>query len=91
MQKKGNILIVDDHKNVLKALAQLLEPEYSEVITAHSPNTIPHLLSTGHIDVALLDMNFTAGIDSGNEGIFWMKEILKSDPNISVVLMTAYG
>ena len=36
-------------------------------------------------------MNFQAGINSGNEGLFWMKEILKYDSNISVVMITAYG
>jgi len=36
-------------------------------------------------------MNFQAGINSGNEGLFWMKEILKHDNDISVVMITAYG
>ena len=36
-------------------------------------------------------MNFQAGVNSGNEGLFWMKEILKHDKNISVVMITAYG
>jgi DNA-binding NtrC family response regulator len=36
-------------------------------------------------------MNFQAGINSGNEGLFWLKEILKHDNNISVVMITAYG
>nr|NQU90617.1 sigma-54-dependent Fis family transcriptional regulator [Bacteroidota bacterium] len=42
-------------------------------------------------DVILLDMNFTAGNNTGNEGIFWMREILKSDPDSIIIFITAYG
>jgi DNA-binding NtrC family response regulator len=48
-------------------------------------------LEQNEIDIVLLDMNFQAGVNSGNEGLFWMKEILKHDNNISVVMITAYG
>jgi DNA-binding NtrC family response regulator len=41
--------------------------------------------------VVLLDMNFTAGINSGNEGIYWMHRILEIQPLTSVVLITAFG
>jgi len=43
------------------------------------------------IDVILLDMNFTAGINTGNEGFYWLSEILRYNPNIAVVLFTAYA
>jgi DNA-binding NtrC family response regulator len=43
------------------------------------------------VDIVLLDMNFQAGVNSGNEGLFWLKEILKHDNNLSVVMITAYG
>ena len=36
-------------------------------------------------------MNFSAGVNTGNEGLFWLNEIKKRSPNTSVVLMTAYG
>ena len=36
-------------------------------------------------------MNFQAGINSGNEGLYWLNQIKKSNPDISVVLITAYS
>ena len=39
----------------------------------------------------MLDMNFSAGINSGNEGLFWLSEIKKAYPSIQVVLFTAYA
>ena len=87
----NNILVVDDKKSVLSALQLLLEQEFKEVITLSNPNQIPATLSNKNIDVILLDMNFTAGINSGNEGIYWLNEIKKTDPTIEVVMFTAYG
>ncbi len=87
----GNILIVDDNKSILSALEFLLLDEFSVVKTISSPNQIPTLLREKDFDVVLLDMNFTAGINSGNEGIYWLKRIKEEKPNVEVVLITAYG
>jgi DNA-binding NtrC family response regulator len=42
-------------------------------------------------DAVLLDMNFTTGRNTGREGIFWLAEIVKTDPLVSVIMITAYG
>ena len=89
--KKRKLLIVDDNKNILTALTRLLEMEVDEVHTASNPNLIPGLLRSNDYDAILLDMNFSASVQSGNEGLFWMKEILKMDPNALVIPITAYG
>ncbi|SDB86122.1 sigma-54-dependent transcriptional regulator [Williamwhitmania taraxaci] len=91
MDKQDTILIVDDNKSVLSSLELFLKRKIDKVITCSNPNQIPSLLREERIDLVLLDMNFTAGINSGNEGIFWMREILKADPQMVVVLITAYG
>lgn len=88
---KGKILIVDDNINVLTALGQLLEPEFERVISVDDPEQIPGVLQVENIDVVLLDMNFEVGGSSGKEGIYWLEKILKKDPEIVVVLITAYG
>ena len=36
-------------------------------------------------------MNFTSGINNGNEGLFWLHEIKRQYPNLPVVLFTAYA
>jgi DNA-binding NtrC family response regulator len=41
--------------------------------------------------VVLLDMNFKSGINTGNEGLYWLKEIRKRAPDTEVVMITAYG
>lgn len=88
---KGTILIVDDNKSVNSALEMMLQYEVKKIITITSPKRIHEVLDQNEIDIVLLDMNFQAGINSGNEGLFWMKEILKHDNNISIVMITAYG
>ena len=89
--KKGNILIVDDNKNVLSALRILLSDYFENIVLLTSPNTLMSELRDKNPDVVLLDMNFSAGIISGNEGLFWLSEIKKADEELPVVLFTAYA
>ncbi len=87
----GKLLIVDDHKQVLKALIQLLEPEFESITGISNPNQIIGNITGKTFDVILLDMNFSAGVNTGNEGIYWLNRILKSDPLAAVVMITAYS
>lgn len=87
----GKILIVDDQKSVLIALQLLLQDEFEEVLTLSNPNSLIRTLETHSIDVVVLDMNFSAGINTGNEGIFWLNKILELDSKLSIILLTAYG
>lgn len=87
----GKLLIVDDNKNVLNALTQLLEPEFDAVKGISGPNQIIGYINKEGFDVILLDMNFSAGINDGSEGILWLNRILKSDPSVVVVMITAYA
>jgi DNA-binding NtrC family response regulator len=91
MIKKNKILVVDDDKQVLKTLEFLLETEFEQVTTINNPNLLPTQLRTESFDVVLLDMNFTKGQNTGNEGFYWLNRILKSDPDAIVILITAYG
>lgn len=87
----GTILIIDDNKGVLASLELLLESEYSEIVTVSNPNQITALLSQTPVDVVILDMNFSAGINNGNEGLYWLKHIHEIAPQLPVVMLTAYG
>lgn len=91
MNKKGRILLVDDNQSVLNSLSLLLSDRYEFVASLKKPELIPETIRKNRFDVVLLDMNFSPGVDSGNEGLYWLKEILKHDSSISVVLLTAYG
>jgi len=88
---KGNILIVDDNKNVLSALEILLSAEYDRVTCLSSPNLLVSELRKTPYHLVLLDMNFNAGVNTGNEGIFWLQQIREQHPDLSVVMITAYG
>ena len=91
MTKQGTILVVDDNKGILTAVQMLLGTCFEKVITISTPNKIKATLHDENIDVVLLDMNFSAGINTGNEGLFWLSEIKKEDASIQVVLFTAYA
>ena len=91
MSKSGTIIIVDDNKGVLASLELLLENYFSKILTASNPNQITTLLTTRRIDVVILDMNFSAGINNGNEGLYWLGHIRQMAPTLPVVMLTAYG
>ena len=88
---KGNILIVDDNKSILSALEILLVPEFQSVTALSNPGQIPTELRKNDYNLVILDMNFSAGVRTGNEGIYWLERIKESNPEISVVMITAYG
>ena len=87
----AKILVVDDTKSVLSALEILLQFEYKSVQTISNPNLLSSFPNLKEIDIILLDMNFSAGVNTGNEGLYWLREIKKKAPHISVIMMTAYG
>ena len=91
MKKEGSILIVDDNKSILTALQILLSSYFERIILHTSPNRIKTTLREEKIDLVLLDMNFSAGINNGNEGLFWLSEIKNTHPDIPVILITAYA
>lgn len=91
MSKAGTIIIVDDNKGVLTAVQILLKNYFSKIITLTSPVTLSTVIREEIPEVILLDMNFTSGINTGNEGLFWLHEIKKIRPELPVVLFTAYA
>jgi len=91
MMKKGNLLVVDDNKNVLTALRILLENYFETVTLLTSPKQLQSTIRELNPDIVLLDMNFSAGINTGNEGLYWLSEIKKQDADLPVVLFTAYA
>ncbi|PKQ66274.1 sigma-54 dependent transcriptional regulator [Labilibaculum manganireducens] len=89
--KEAKILIVDDNKSILSALDLLLTGSCKKVKCLSSPNALLSELKSDNYDVVLLDMNFKAGINTGNEGIYWLNQILEYNSGLSVVMITAYG
>jgi len=89
--KNASILIIDDDADVLTAIRLFLKPKVKEVVTEKNPNNIQSFLSQKKFDLVILDMNFNGLINTGNEGIFWLKKIKEINSVVDVILITAYG
>lgn len=91
MNDYGTILIIDDNEAILTALKYCLSGTFSRVMTLTSPERVITLLGQEQVDMILLDMNFTLGVNNGQDGLFWLQAIRKHHPEIPVVLITAYA
>lgn len=87
----GTILVVDDNPAILTATKITLENVFQNVFTLSSPEKIIDTIRQESVDIVLLDMNFTAGVNSGQDGLLWLRCIRKVYPNLPVVLITAYA
>jgi len=88
---EGKILVVDDNKGVLSALELLLQSEFKTITTISNPNKITSITNLKEYDIILLDMNFSAGVNTGNEGFYWLKRIKEIAKDSSVIMITAHG
>ncbi|MEI7525934.1 MAG: sigma-54 dependent transcriptional regulator [Mariniphaga sp.] len=88
---KASILVIDDDVDVLTAIRLLLKTEVQEVVTEKNPVNITSLITSRPFDVVLLDMNFKASVNTGNEGLYWLKQIKELKPETAVIMITAYG
>ena len=91
MNSYGTVLIVDDNPAILTALRYCLDTTFERILTLERPDDILKTMAQETIDMVLLDMNFTLGVNSGSEGLFWLRTIRKQHPQTPVVLLTAYA
>jgi len=91
MNDESRILIVDDSRPVLDSLRVLLQQEFNDVLTLRDPGRLLATAINKDVDVILLDMNFSSGRQTGQEGIFWLTQVRESLPHVSVVFITAFG
>jgi two-component system, NtrC family, response regulator HydG len=89
--KNAKILAVDDDQDVLVAVKMLLRPEVKEIVTEKNPEKILSLLAQNQFDLILLDMNYKSSLNTGNEGIFWLRKIREINKTVAVIMITAYG
>ncbi len=88
---KTIVWVIDDDKSILEAARIAIQHDFDQIITSHRPDTIPSMAQLNEVDVALLDMNFRPGQKTGNEGLYWLDRIRELNPDISIVLLTAFG
>lgn len=81
-----NILIVDDEKNYPTIIGELLGEEGYSSLTASSGMEALDILNTELVDLVLTDVNMP-----GMSGIQLLEKIKEINPDIPVIIMTAYG
>ena len=91
MEKYGTILIVDDNPSILTALRYCLDDTFERIITLERPDDIMKTMVQETVDMVMLDMNFTLGVNNGQEGLMWLRTLRRQHPQIPVVLLTAYA
>ncbi len=89
--KNASILAIDDDPDVLTAVRLLLKTEAADVVTEKNPENTRSILSKRTFDLILLDMNFNSSINTGNEGLFWLRKIKEFGSDAAVIMITAYG
>ncbi len=88
---KGTVLIVDDDKGMVKLLSDTLRREYEQVLAVGTPERINQILRSQEVDIVIMETNYRSTVRNGNEGLYWLKEILAFDSTISVVILTTSG
>lgn len=87
----GHLLVVDDDQDILLSAQLLLKRQFKSVSCLANPEELLTFLAANSVDVVLLDMNFTLGDNSGDDGFYWLAQLQQQFPQVVVVLMTAYA
>ena len=85
------ILIADDQRDVLEALRLLLKSEDHTCRAFGDPASALAAVKTTQFSAALIDLNYTRDTTSGAEGLELLKALKRADPDLPVVVMTAWG
>ena len=91
MAQYGTIVVVDDNPAILTALRICLDSTFERVITLASPDSLPATLQQEKASIVLMDKNFTLGMNTGQEGLTWLRTLRHLHPQLPVVLITAYA
>lgn len=91
MAQYGTIVVVDNNPAILTALRICLDGTFERVITLASPDSLPATLQQEKASIVLMDMNFTLGMNTGQEGLTWLRTLRHLHPQLPVVLITAYA
>lgn len=84
------VLVVDDQASVRTALEVLLDINDIPVALAGSPEEALKIVANENLGVVVQDMNFRRDTTSGVEGAELMRAIRRIDPDLPIVLITAY-
>ena len=89
--RQTSILVVDDDKDILTAVRFLLKTEVKTIVTELNPENMRKILTENQFDILLLDMNFNSSINTGNEGLYWLRQVKSWNTGVQVIMITAYA
>ena len=84
----ASILVLDCRSDIRFSLSLLLEQQEYKVFEASDPDSAKRVLAEQQVDLIILDMNFTPGTNSGQEGLDflgWLRESTASVPVVAFV------
>ena len=84
-------MVADDQPHILEAVELLLAPQGIGVDCVRSPRLLIEALGQSDYDVLLIDLNYTRDTTSGHEGLDLLSRIREYDPQLPVIVMTAWG
>jgi DNA-binding NtrC family response regulator len=84
------ILVIDDSEAVRTAFEMLLALYGARVLGEATPSTGLERLARERVDLVIQDMNFQREATSGAEGIALFREIRAAQPDVPIVLLTAW-
>ena len=87
----GKLIVIDDNPAILTAVKICMAGVFERIVTMSKPDGILVQLEKERADAILMDMNFTLGVNTGQEGLMWLTAIHRRFPDIPIVLITAYG
>ncbi|MEI9978706.1 MAG: sigma-54 dependent transcriptional regulator [Edaphobacter sp.] len=85
------LLVADDQPHILEALRLLLKPEGYQLEMVRMPALVLEALSHESFDGVLIDLNYTRDTTSGKEGLDLVAQIREIDPQLPIIVMTAWG
>lgn len=91
MKQYDTLVIVDDNTAILTALKICLGPMFKTVVCLPKPESIMAVIAQEKVSLVMLDMNFSLGVNNGQEGLTWLSSIVERHPMVPVVLITAYA
>src|SRR5215469_3884600 len=89
--KPKRVLVADDQADVLHAISLLLKLEGFESHTVMHPAAVVEAMKSSEFDLLIMDLNYTLDTTSGSEGLDLISSIRKTNTNVPVLVITAWG
>jgi DNA-binding NtrC family response regulator len=90
-ERFGLAIVVDDDPDIALAAKLALRDMFERIEALSSPADLLPLLKKESADAILLDLNFQRAATDGREGLDYLAEVMKLDPDAAVVIITAHG